>query len=574
MICAFRLRAHYIQLLFILFFIVSATSQEEKSHTLPDSLSYKTYDYLSLRIHENSADTIASIRYINSYLAKAIHEDNGYRRHRGYILLSRFTKDKDAKYTFIEKALLDIKSLDEPNLIYLYRHLGTVYYSYFEYEAALEYYLKALKIARHTNKEKAEYTLLYNIALIKERIGKHNEALSLYKKCLVYETHTKDTIGSIITTIAIAKSMHHNKKYDSASHYYKKISDKLHQLPPIYGSIAAVDEGINLYAKKKYKKAEQLLIKEYSQINFTLENQKHYILATLYLGKTQLALYSNEEKAKEYFTKVDSLVSQSKAIIPETIDAYEFLIKYNKKRKNLKEQLNAVTKLSQLIATISSRKINTIDIMHAEFDVPQLLKSKEILIEQLENKSTTNSVKIVYLIVFILLLITLFILQYKRHLKYKNRFNTIISELNKNEKKSTLNPNTSNAPKLLLEGIDKETVTSVLKKLDQFEEKRGFLQKDITLTILAKKCDTNTKYLPRIIHAHKDKSFVNYINNLRIDYIIKEMIENTILQKYTIKTISEEAGFNTAESFARAFKNKTGIRPSYYIRKLKKEETS
>ena len=116
------------------------------------------------------------------------------------------------------------------------------------------------------------------------------------------------------------------------------------------------------------------------------------------------------------------------------------------------------------------------------------------------------------------------------------------------------------------------TITSILKKLDQFEEKKGFLQKDITLAILAKKCATNTKYLPKVINIHKDKSFVSYINNLRIDYILKELKENKILQKYTIKTISEEAGFNTAESFARAFKNKTGIRPSYYIRNLKKEE--
>jgi YesN/AraC family two-component response regulator len=209
--------------------------------------------------------------------------------------------------------------------------------------------------------------------------------------------------------------------------------------------------------------------------------------------------------------------------------------------------------------------------LYSEFDTPQLLKNKEALIKQLEDKATTLGIRTMYLIIFILFLIVLFILQYSRHRKYRNRFDIIISELDNQETKKVTHLNTTSNPQLL-STIDEDTINAVLEKLNQFEKKKGFLQKDITLTILAKKCATNTKYLPKIIHIHKDKSFVNYINNLRIDYILKELRDNTILQKYTIKTISEEAGFNTAESFARAFKNKTGIRPSYYIKKLKKKD--
>jgi len=117
--------------------------------------------------------------------------------------------------------------------------------------------------------------------------------------------------------------------------------------------------------------------------------------------------------------------------------------------------------------------------------------------------------------------------------------------------------------------IDQEVITTVLKKLDDFEIKKEFLQHDVNLAMVAKKCNTNTKYLSKIIHSYKGKSFVNYINNLRVDYILKELKINPTLQKYTIKSISEEIGFNTAESFSTAFKKKTGIRPSYYIKELK-----
>jgi AraC-like DNA-binding protein len=573
MIYLLRYRQRYILfILSILFISLATVAQEEKGYVIPDSLSNKTYDYFLQKVQQNSTDTISSLTYINSYLAKAIDEDNGYRRHRAYIFLSYFATDKDAKLSLIEKALLDIKSLDDKNLIYLYIYIGTVYYDYYDYKTSIENYLKALKISEKTNDKEGEYILYNNIAMVKENIGKHDDALDLYKKCLAYETLKKDTIRNIETTLNVAESMRNNKMYDSATYYYQTIIDRANRDAPFYGDVITINEGINLFSKKKYAEAEQLLLKGHSQIDLTIESQKYYILATLYLGKIQLTLYNNEEKAKTYFKKVDSIVSETKAIVPNTIEAYEFLIKYYKKKEDIKGQLDAVTKLSELRATISLRKINTIDMLYSEFDTPQLLKSKEALIQQLEHKATTNSTRITYLIILILLLIALFVLQYRRHKKYRNRFNIIISELDHQETKSTLDHNTSNTPKLLLDGIDDATITTILHKLDQFEKKKGFLQKDITLAILAKKCATNTKYLPKIIHIHKDKSFVNYINNLRIVYILKELRENTILQKYTIKTISEEEGFNTAESFARAFKNKTGIRPSYYIRNLKKKE--
>lgn len=565
-----RCRRSYV--LFILFIAHTIVAQEEKAYTIPDSLLGKTYDYLYKRVQQNPTDTIPTLIYLNTYLAKATNENNSFRKLNGYVFLSYYAQNKNTKLNFIENALLESKKVNDKNLSPFYTYVGTVHYYYFDYEAAMENYATALEIAENLDDQERIYILFNNIALIKENIGKHDQALSIYKKCYAYKILKKDTIGRINTTINIAESMRNNKKYDSASYYYHSIIDKVYQTSPLYGDIVTINEGINLFYKKNYIQAEKLLQKGYSQIGFTNEGQKYYILAPLYLGKIQLAHYNDPEKAKIYFTKVDSLVSKTKVIIPNTIEAYEFLITYYKKKGDLKKQLDVVTKLSQLRATISSRKINTVDMLHSEFDTPQLLKSKEALIQQLELKATTSSSRIMYLIIFILFLIILFVLQYNRHRKYRNRFNIIISELDNQEAEKMSTNNTSNASKLLLDGIDEATITAILQKLDQFEKKRGFLQKDITLAILAKKCATNTKYLPRIISAYKDKSFVNYINNLRIDYILKELKENTILQKYTIRTISEEAGFNTSESFATAFKKKTGIRPSFYIKNLKKKE--
>jgi tetratricopeptide (TPR) repeat protein len=326
MIYLLRYKQHYIYFLFILFTAQITVAQEEKTYVIPDSLSNKTYDYLLQKIQENSTDTISSLIYINSSLAKAIDEDNGYRRHRSYLFLSYYALDKDAKRSLIEKALLDVRYLDDKNLIYLYIYVGTVYYDYYDYEMAIENYLKALKISENNDNKEGKYMLYNNIAMVKENIGKHDEALDLYKKCFAYEILKKDTIRNIETILNIAESMRNNKMHDSATYYYQTIIDRANRDTPLYGDVITINEGINLFSKKKYVEAEQLLLKGYSQIDLTIESQKYYILATLYLGKIQLTLHNNEEKAKTYFTKVDSIVSETKAIVHSTIEAYELII--------------------------------------------------------------------------------------------------------------------------------------------------------------------------------------------------------------------------------------------------------
>ncbi|WP_299208789.1 helix-turn-helix domain-containing protein [uncultured Dokdonia sp.] len=564
-------RSLYLYIFFIVFISQNIFAQEKK-FVIPDSLKDKSYQFLFDKAQQNLKDTITARVYLHTFLAKAIHENNSLRKINGHTFLSYLSDDKDKKLYHVKKALLEEKNVEEKEMYSTYTYAGTVYDGFFDYELALKNYIKALKIAEKYNDKNEEYILFNNIAKIKESIGKHEEALTLYKKCFAYEVLKNDTIGQISTTLSLARSMRYNKKHDSATYYYNTIIDRANRDRPLYGDIITINEGINLFYKNNYPDSEKLIKKGSSQIDITIESQGYYILAQLYLGKIQIAAYSNNETAKKYFIKVDSLVSEQNAIIPSTIDAYEFLINYYEEKGDLKKQLDIINKLYQIRTTISSRKINTIDMLYSDFDTPQLLKSKENIIKKLELETTTLTTRSIYLIIFILFLIILFLLQFSNYKKQKNRFNKIVLELDNQSAKIISKPNSSIKEKTLLDGVDEATITGVINKLNQFEGKKGFLQKDITLTILAKKCATNTKYLPKIISAYKGKSFVNYINHLRIDYILKELKENAQLKKYTIKTISEEAGFNTPESFARAFKNKTGIRPSYYIRSLEKVE--
>ncbi|WP_046755024.1 helix-turn-helix domain-containing protein, partial [Kordia jejudonensis] len=55
---------------------------------------------------------------------------------------------------------------------------------------------------------------------------------------------------------------------------------------------------------------------------------------------------------------------------------------------------------------------------------------------------------------------------------------------------------------------------------------------------------------------------------------LEKLKEDKLFRSYDIKSIASELGFKSPDSFSRAFKNKTGIYPSYYIKNINKINSS
>ena len=117
--------------------------------------------------------------------------------------------------------------------------------------------------------------------------------------------------------------------------------------------------------------------------------------------------------------------------------------------------------------------------------------------------------------------------------------------------------------------ISKEKKNELFRKLIQFEESKAFLEKNLTLTKVANQLNTNTKYLSHIIKLHSDRDFNNYINLLRIQYIVNQLDENPKFHQYKISVLADEAGFSSHSKFAHFFKLNLGTTPSKYITDLK-----
>ncbi|WP_337085056.1 helix-turn-helix domain-containing protein [Elizabethkingia anophelis] len=114
-----------------------------------------------------------------------------------------------------------------------------------------------------------------------------------------------------------------------------------------------------------------------------------------------------------------------------------------------------------------------------------------------------------------------------------------------------------------------QTKQKLLKKLTEFEELNLFTRKKISLTYVANYCETNTRYLSNIIQLKTgSKGFNKYINDLRLEYIIKKLNEDPKYKNYKIAFLADDAGFSSANKFATIFKQKMSVSPSLYISSL------
>jgi len=121
-------------------------------------------------------------------------------------------------------------------------------------------------------------------------------------------------------------------------------------------------------------------------------------------------------------------------------------------------------------------------------------------------------------------------------------------------------------------GIANETEKELLARLENFENLGMFLKKDITLTSVSTMFSTNTKYLSEIIKKYRSQNFSNYINSLRIDYIVHKLYSEPRYRDYKISYLADQCGFATYQVFILAFRKQNGVTPSYFIQNLKDDK--
>ncbi|MDY8138769.1 helix-turn-helix domain-containing protein [Aquimarina sp. 2201CG5-10] len=452
-----------------------------------------------------------------------------------------------------------------------YTDLYLYYMDEYDYVKAMNYLVKAKDYAVLLNNDQLLRFCKEDLVTIKANFGKIQEAIDFYKediKRLKKDTVSIDNninLGYHYSNISYYLTM--IKKYDSA-HYYNKMGKKIVKgLDSSLYRYLEINAAITDYYLGNLEAAKQVfenLETTYGDLSIANYAEIHY-----YLGKTNKDL-GNHNVSYYHFKKIDSLYEKRQKMDFGYRDTYYELMNMHSKNE-YEKRLEYVNKLLVFdsIYRVNANYVNSkvLD----KFDIPTLIEEKELLITSLSKDNRKFKTKSFwYLGVGVLIFILLGYQTYSIF-RYKQKARKLVIDLDGtliNKKKITKK---TVSPGETLD-ISDEVITRTLSLLDKFEEELGFLNANLTLQQLARKVNSNSKYLSRIIKMYKEESFYGYIQNLRINQVLNRLKNDTKFREFTIDAIAKESGYNQRESFSKAFEKVTGVRPSYFIKELKKQD--
>lgn len=243
----------------------------------------------------------------------------------------------------------------------------------------------------------------------------------------------------------------------------------------------------------------------------------------------------------------------------ERLDAYMEIKDAYKALGNTEEELKYLRLYQQLSDSLKdSQKKDAID-----------LSRKKITEIKKETKTNYSKLRIATLgfSTAIVLIFSYFNIRKRR--KYHKHYTLLIHKLQANQKKIEETENEEKSATTGKSLISDEARRKLLKKLEQFERSEKFLRKEMTLTSLSNLLGTNPKYLSDIIKNSKSQNFNNYINGLKINFIVRKLFNDPEYREYKISYLAEKCGYASPQVFVIAFKKEHGVTPSYFITQLK-----
>lgn len=238
-------------------------------------------------------------------------------------------------------------------------------------------------------------------------------------------------------------------------------------------------------------------------------------------------------------------------------EVYNSLLEFYKKTDNKKYILYNEKNLALNKNEEHSRKIIADDLI------------KSLRKKQVENKSQYQ--KTTYIIICICIFSILLILgyyYYRRQQDYK-KFKKFINKTRVVHDVAVVSVPKKETAK---EYMSEATENSILKSIEEFEKSHFYLNKDLSMNSVAAELNINHRYLSYVINKHKSKDFAGYINELRINYIVDRLRNDSNYLKYKISYLADQSGFSSHSRFTINFKKITGVSPLDFITYLQKEK--
>lgn len=499
------------------------------------------------------------------------------------------TGNPEKAFPILDKINKDCKSIGYKLGITRVGHtLAIIYFNSSDYNKVITLDDKFLKIGN----EIKDYEKLSHIHRLKgcaySELGLLNKSSEELEQALQYAKKIKhgNNRHHALSVIYSNRSNHFMKSAVAQDSVFSNINKSLAEAEKI-------NEADNSFLSKKYslisysyiilaneysKSGNQQLAGEYYLKSFEIHNTKPVPLVERVVLLSELSYFYND--LKEYDNAIQyaemGLALERKASFPQLRrDLFETLSKAHlelHKTEGSKKYLSLFTALNDSISNIDKKAVDTAL-------SSTISKQEKLYLDHTSRQALIYTLLSLALIVFG----SLFFLYYKKQKQNQiKKIETILEQLEAKQRDSqqvlfTEAKTDETAEIADKEGGEENMLMSVeaeeklLEKLHNFEKKKLYLERKVSLSYVAAEIESNTKYLSYIIKKHKGKDFNKYINDLRITYIVQKINDDPVYRHYKINFLAEETGFSSHSKFATVFKNTVGVSPSEFIKYFEKK---
>ncbi|URM38103.1 AraC family transcriptional regulator [Flavobacterium anhuiense] len=472
---------------------------------------------------------------------------------------------------------------------YLYNFRGLTEWKRKNYSKALTNYQEGIQLSSQINDVIQIVKFKSNIALVNEKVGNYRLSIKylrqnndfLDKNENLYEKdqfqNNKSNINNNLGNAYEGYYMKNRNRVDlldSAEYFYKKAITYSQNF--VDNTINAKLSLGNIYVfKEDFENAEKIYfdIAIYAKQN---NNENYFQIANFNLGDLYFS-QKKYDKALVFLKKVDSVKAKN-----NIIDNSYFKSNYiQAKIYSAKNEPELAYKHSKLYLDSYEKYEGNIrdEALEVNYKLGTADLSEEMVAVQEKYKYEVfwNKALKIFYVILVVGIVFFLVKNIRDKNKAHKKMNALIEEFKANLEKKEIGKEEIKVPQLeeihfkkenANLSIDESKENKIVEKLLALEEKLEYLNPDFTLSYAAKKIKTNTTYLSYVVNKRFGKSFGEYSNELKINYVINQMITNHLYRKYSTQAIAESVGFKNAVSFAKSFRKRTGVSPAQFANNI------
>jgi AraC-like DNA-binding protein len=502
------------------------------------------------------------------YVANYFYIQSDYPRAKE-LLLKLLNSIADNPSLNAHKNYRDLMGMCVNKLFYIYKNLGE--------------YNQALVLLTTYNDKISNDRYQQQLGILKVAMGDYRDGIELLKTDLRFSKHAR--LG-----VAEKREMNHKlfaDRYNEIGEAYQKFYIQAQRTEYL--------DSADVY----FNKAAQLMLRDTFQTNYTqalmsMHKAKSaalkddYKKALLFYKKGGLypEIFKNLRTAQIFdlgmadcyfhLNQPDSAIFYAKRFLKNyqvtkvskenLLIAYSVLSQSYSQKKDSQGAYNYANLSLALIKDMDKIKDKSLEFLH-DYDISSIKKESDAIVDK---RDTLRKIMFGLAVLLVVVLYSYY-RYYKKQKEKHKRFLSIVQRLKEDKFKN------ADIPEISVENqgskiMDDELVQKIQNGLARLEEKEAYLKSDFKLAYVAKKLNTNTAYLSQYFNQALQKTFSEYTQELRINFVLRKLNTSPQFRNFTLQAIALEVGYKDATTFVKVFKKQTGLTPNYYIENLQRND--